>query len=113
MVTERELNEMAGELVETLERLLEVVEVRDQRGKSAGNAPPRPLCTLTKLDFFTDDAGRDISPGVGRVPSDRRRLASRLRLCAVCAVCDECLERSEGNYWGIWGGKLPYERKGL
>lgn len=65
------------------------------------------LCLQSDLDFLF------ISRGSLRI--QRERMHIQLAICGICTVREDCLDFAleTGQELGIWGGRLPAERKAM
>jgi hypothetical protein len=62
---------------------------------------PQGLC------WKVDGNWMDVTNG----PAQRESMARELAFCSRCLVVEECLEYGLKEPAGIWGGKLPKERR--
>ena len=124
--TDDELDMMARQARASLERLVDTKDKEQDRKGSVGRQIPRfrPSGVETeqrgRVSLPTDDSwkldgvcwrlpGRwmDVANGPNQAAAMERELA----MCAVCPVIDVCLEYGLKEPAGIWGGKLPKERR--
>ena len=108
-ITEQMIDIKAKELRSRLEHMLDVVEAH---GKTLGEvvaAAPRPLCTNTGIDFLSYN-GYPIS-----VSTSKKHFRVQLAICGSCGIRRNCLNLAveSGSQFGIWGGLMPKERRGL
>jgi len=93
-----------------LEVMLDVVEAREglTLGEVANQRVLRPLCAETNLDFVAYETGEAISKS-----TPRKWFLRQIAVCDSCALKQPCLERAVETKepFGIWGGKMPSERR--
>ena len=110
-ITEQMIDIKATELRSRLEHMLDVVEAYEGKalGEVATRNTPRPLCTDTGIDFLSYN-GYPIS-----VSTSKKHFRVQLAICNACGLRRDCLDTAvvSGSVFGIWGGLMPKERRGL
>ena len=110
-VSDTDLASAATTLAASLESLLDVLGERDWGSrKSEQPRSPRALCQSAELDFLTYQD----SP-ISERTKDRGQFRRHLIVCECCLLRETCLELAiiGVERWGIWGGTLPRDRKGM
>jgi WhiB family redox-sensing transcriptional regulator len=132
--SDHELERAAKQATASLDRLVDIIDQRVERGikdsdrvgsvkaKSALREVDSPLDIITGefMAWKADAACRGVEARWFDIPpiersKQREVMAVELAICASCPVIGECLDHAlEFNEpEGIWGGKLPWERRRL
>jgi len=98
-------------------RLNRILDWEDEMAEARARVAPPPERRLTfapcqdsELDFLAHN-GKVITAKATR--KNPGRFAAHIEVCRGCSIRDDCLEIATlyKETHGIWGGKLPHERR--